>query len=367
MADSVSREVWFLRQVERQQYSSDFVQNLTQLNNTMTSVSKYLIGMQQGIDDLNRDIFEVINDFIEEMIIIFTGGEPGADSGFRWTDLHYIIRNIGKILGFGSFFNGELDLLGWAADFFDVVIGDNVFGAIADRINAFIADLLQGISGATGGLVDLTGWLGGVKSDVVTLQDVAITEVTTGLSSASGPYDVMTFPRMMMVPDQDGNHPAYTPGKRALDFYFVRIDRPMDFTRFKIIMGGDTAWFDIDAAYLGIYKVNPDYSMERIWMSGNLDPVLGGTRKEYSVSMGQVFHFTQGQVLALCQLQIAPGLAQTPRTLSCLYKTPIIDADGSFPGITGGYLSNMGTMPLTTSVSALTRDDGKIGWLAIAP
>lgn len=76
----MSREVWFLRQVENQKYSDDFVQNITQLNKTMSSVSKYLISMQKGIDDLNRDIFEVIGDFVDELVILFTGG-TGMDFG----------------------------------------------------------------------------------------------------------------------------------------------------------------------------------------------------------------------------------------------------------------------------------------------
>lgn len=354
-----------LRQIDSQKYPKDLVGNISALNHSVDTLAQFQMVMQKGIDDANKDIIQKIQDFIEEMIILFTGGADALD--FDWGDLGIIIQNIGKILGFGSFFNGELNLIEWAADFFDVVIGDNVIGAIWDGINEFIADLLQAISGATGGMVDLTGWLNGVKGDVVTLQDVAITEVTTGLSGASGPYDVMTFPRMMMVPDQDGNHPAYTPGKRVIDFYFIRIDRPADYSRFKVIMGGETAWFDIDDARLGLYKVNPDGTMNRVWMSGNLDAVLGGQRKEYSVSMGQVFHFEQGQVLALAQLQIAPGLAQTPRQISCLYKTPFEDAPGAFPGITGGYISNQSTMPLNTSISSLVRDDGKIGWMAIAP
>ncbi|OOL31848.1 hypothetical protein GQ85_10965 [Rhodococcus rhodochrous] len=236
------------------------------------------------------------------------------------------------------------------------------------QVNNFIADLVQGLKGATGGLVDLTGFIKGTRDDLDSLSAIAVTDVVTDLAGASGAGDVATFPRMLMVPDQDGNHPAYTPGKSTMDLYFVRADRTADFTRMKVIMGGDTAWFDIDHAYLGLYRANPTTGVLTLeWGSADLDAVLGGTRKEYSVGMGKVVHVQQGEVLALAQLQIAPGLAQTPRQISCLYKSPVVSVAGAFPPITGGYRTGRSTLPATIAIADLTEDDNKIGWLALAP
>ncbi|WP_395705001.1 hypothetical protein [Rhodococcus ruber] len=237
-----------------------------------------------------------------------------------------------------------------------------------DQVNNFIADLVQGLKGATGGLVDLTGFIKGTRDDLDSLSAIAVTDVVTDLSGASGAGDVATFPRMLMVPDKDGNHPAYTPGKSVMDVYFVRADRTADFTRMKVIMGGDTAWFDIDDARLGLYRANPNTGELTLeWGSGNLDAVLGGTRKEYAVGMGKIVHVQQGEVLALAQLQIAPGLAQTPRQISCLNKSPVVSVAGAFPPITGGYRTGRSTLPTTINIADLTEDDRKIGWLALAP
>lgn len=99
MAESTSREVFFLKQVADQKYNKDFAVSMVQMQKTITSLSKYLIVSQKAIDDLNRDIIEVIRDLIEEIIIIFNGGDL-SDLDFEWGDLYYVFRAIGMFFGF---------------------------------------------------------------------------------------------------------------------------------------------------------------------------------------------------------------------------------------------------------------------------
>ena len=99
MAESTSREVFFLKQVADQKYNKDFAVSMVQMQKTITSMSKYLIVSQKAIDDLNRDIIEVIRDLIEEIIIIFNGGDL-SDLDFEWGDLYYVFRAIGMFFGF---------------------------------------------------------------------------------------------------------------------------------------------------------------------------------------------------------------------------------------------------------------------------
>lgn len=269
--------------------------------------------------------------------------------------------------------DGNLDLHGWAEEVKKKLVQNllggffNVVEAVIDWINKMIAALLDGLDGITGGIFDLDVLADRFRG-TEQRADKSLIDVTTTLSGASGAGDIATFPRMLMVPDSDGNHPAYAPGKSVVDVYFLRADRGGDFTRFKVVMGGDTALFDIDAAYLGLYRANPvTNTLILEWSSPNLKSVLGNTRREYSVGMGKIVTVAQGEVLALAQLQIAPGMAQTPRRVSCLRKSPMGTTPGAFPPITGGYLTNRSSMPESIAMSSLTEDDNKIGWFALAP
>lgn len=99
MAESQSREVYFLNQVANQKYPKDFSANLVSLNRTVAQIGKYLIVSQQAIDDLNRDVVQIVQDLIEEMIIIFNGGDL-LNLDFDWGDLKYVLQAVGSFFGF---------------------------------------------------------------------------------------------------------------------------------------------------------------------------------------------------------------------------------------------------------------------------
>lgn len=149
MADSQSREVFFLKQISNQDYSEDFAQNMVQVNTTIKALSKYLISMQKGIDDLNRDIIEVIQDFIDEVIIFFGGG-AGGDSGFEFGDLKYIFQAIGGLFGFEN------------------LSGNNKPGAANNFFTNFLKPL-EGFNNAIRGFFDI---LFGFLEDVPIIGDV---------------------------------------------------------------------------------------------------------------------------------------------------------------------------------------------------
>lgn len=212
MAENVSREVWFLRQVERQEYSKDFVQNLTQLNNTMTSVSKYLIGMQKGIDDLDRDFLEVIQDFIEEIIIIFGGGD-GGDSGFLWGDLKYIFQALGGLFGLGS---GVAAVPAAMASFlFSTFLAP--LGAFASAVGGIAASAIGVVMGGFASVVDAI--FGTVNNDYVSDLEI-INDHSQTIGQMRAELDQLTIHGAARVLTGDGYFYA-TPGTVKADVIMI--------------------------------------------------------------------------------------------------------------------------------------------------
>jgi hypothetical protein len=289
--------------------------------------------------------------------------------------------------------------------FLGTVLGGflNVASNVANGINQFISDLLVALRGATGGLIDLTGWLDDVDTTATTaavqvadLSEIAVTSVTTPIWVSTGGGDIATFPRMLMQPvasgisvsgttggsDGTGFHshsfaassgitfqnPYYKPGKRVLDLFFIRCDRRTDLTRFKCIMGGD-GLFGIDDMFLMLYGVDPTTNvLSKLWDSGDISSTIGGNaRKQVNLDMGVLLEAQPGHVFAAGQLQIAPGGVQQTRTIAGLMQTNIQQAAGEWPTSPGAYLANQSTAPATINMSALTFVDDKVGWFALAP
>lgn len=167
-----SKEIYFLNQVSNQKYNKDFAVSMVQLQNTVKSLSKYLIVMQQGIDDLNRDLVEVVRDLIEELIVIFNGGDLSA-LDFEWGDLYYVLKAIGAFFGFPSWSSGSA----WtpaqmAQNFFDNFLSDFLEGISAsfeelkhafqgtysgsDTALGVIQGIVNGLKGGLTGLIDFS-------------------------------------------------------------------------------------------------------------------------------------------------------------------------------------------------------------------
>lgn len=142
-----SQKVRALRSIDSSKYNKDFVGNLQGLNYGTDYMSKYLRVMQKGIDDANKNIFQKIQDFISDLIVIFGGGGTG-DSGFDWGDLGYIIEAIGALFGFQGV-SGPVNLLDAAGHLLTNFLQPlTAFGdAINGFINSFISFLISLVDG----------------------------------------------------------------------------------------------------------------------------------------------------------------------------------------------------------------------------
>jgi hypothetical protein len=130
-----------LRSIDSAKYNKDFVQNIQSLNYATDFMADYMTVMQTGIDNANKDIIQKIQDFIEDLIIIFGGGDTG-DSGFNWGDLKYIIQAIGALFGFGG--SGPVNLLDAAGHLLTNFGGAAINGFI-DGFVSFLIGLVEGI------------------------------------------------------------------------------------------------------------------------------------------------------------------------------------------------------------------------------
>lgn len=175
-----------IRKVGTTDYNKDFVRNITDLNASTQYIADYMIVMQGGIDDANKDILHKIQDFINDVIIIFGGGDYG-DSGFDFGDLGYILQAIGALFGFsgisgpinpsdsaGNFLTGFLAPLG--------IFGDIINGFI-QAVFSFFAGLLSSVpivgSTLSAIVTNTASGINGIQSTATTANSTANTANTT--------------------------------------------------------------------------------------------------------------------------------------------------------------------------------------------
>ncbi|AHN84043.1 minor tail protein [Mycobacterium phage Hawkeye] len=111
-----SKEARALRSIQSKNYpdtNKDFVKNMQRLNSSVDYISSYMIVMQKGIDDANKNFIEQIQSFINDLIVLFAGGEP---TGIEFGDLKYIIQGLGALFGLNGPF--PLSLIEAAEHFF---------------------------------------------------------------------------------------------------------------------------------------------------------------------------------------------------------------------------------------------------------
>ncbi|WPH57977.1 minor tail protein [Gordonia phage LuckyLeo] len=126
--DYESKQVRALRGISTrsEKPNKDLETNIRNLNNSVRYMSSMMGIMQEGIDDANRDIFQQFGDAIQDLMIIFNIGGGGDTLNLDWGDLGVVLKNISSIFRF-DFFNLDLpdiDILGWAQDFWDNTFGN---------------------------------------------------------------------------------------------------------------------------------------------------------------------------------------------------------------------------------------------------
>lgn len=364
MADTMSREVWFLNQVSKQKYSDDFVQNLTQLNGTMTSVSKYLISMQQGIDDLNRDIFEIIGDFVDEMIILFTGG-TGMDFGLG--ALKPFFDNLKNIFGINNLMEAitENPIVRW--------------------INNMVAGLLDGLNGITGGLFNLDALaarLRGTEQKAIIADDIAnqaldgnnaltpvvqqtVTDVITISAPFANSYETMvpgqqvSFPQVLLgatvqnmiagtaggsstleqviaIPDSQisdvfinyTRQPRYHPPANSMESAYILSN---------YAVGRSTVTFAVEAVsgtpcplYVYISRMLPNGDLQIEWISENQSLSMSGGRAEKTLVLPGIeeIPFDIGEYMIVSIHQFGSG---SIRPIMGIERSQINRASDLFP------------------------------------
>ncbi|WP_238780452.1 hypothetical protein [Prescottella equi] len=251
----------------------------------------------------------------------------------------------------------------------------SLYGQVNDRYNGvklFGSDfnLLGNQVRAHNQLIETQG------EQIADLEDFVGTGTTTPIWSSTGGYDLVSFPDSMMnrVRYFDGNAyalseiPAFSQAKRTLDLAFVRggRDTPTPLEVVRIITGADTGIFDIDAWYVGIYVYDqPNNRMQLLWNSGNLLNVLTGQRMRYHLSTNMTQSAANDQLLAVATLQIAPGLAQRPRGIGCIFQTGISEQAGTVPLARHAYINNVDALPMTIGMNSMNYDNSKIMWAAV--
>ncbi|UVT31193.1 minor tail protein [Gordonia phage OtterstedtS21] len=126
--DYESKQVRALRGISTrsEKPNKDLETNIRNLNNSVRYMSSMMGIMQEGIDDANRDILQQFSDAIQDLMIIFNIGGGGDTLNLDWGDMGVVLKNISSIFRF-DLFNLDLpdiDILGWAQDFWDNTFGN---------------------------------------------------------------------------------------------------------------------------------------------------------------------------------------------------------------------------------------------------
>lgn len=73
---------------------------LSQLTGDISYMSAYMRKMQKGIDDANQNFVQQFQSLINDMAVIFGGGQ--GDTGFEWGDFGNLLQMVGALFGFDA-------------------------------------------------------------------------------------------------------------------------------------------------------------------------------------------------------------------------------------------------------------------------
>ena len=178
MTTPESQEIRALRTIagRRKGPPKQFMQQLNDLNHSVDFMAEYLIIMQKGIDDASKDVIQKIQDAIDELIILFSGGGESFD--WDWGDFTVVVDNLAAILGIPDFTN-PVDLEAWANDFINDIVENPLAAVVIDFINNMVADLLDAIDGATGSIFNLDD----LADSLRLTEDTAVIANTTAVTA----------------------------------------------------------------------------------------------------------------------------------------------------------------------------------------
>ena len=184
-----SKEARTLKAIQSKNYpdtNKDFVKNISRLNSSVDYISSYMNVMQKGIDDANKNIIEQLQGILQDIWVLFAGGEP---TGFDIGDVKYIFMALGALFGFSGrpfpynvfdmvthLFDNFLSLIPQFTD----VIFDTIFawadalgvdpeftGILRDAYDKAIEalnkgnNIIEALAGFGGGIADMMGGIAG--------------------------------------------------------------------------------------------------------------------------------------------------------------------------------------------------------------
>lgn len=127
--EEASAQIRALQKINAKRAPKAFTDNIQKLNYDTEYMAKYLVVMQKGIDDGNKNIFEKVGDLIENLIIIFTGGGDIGEmfQGLKDAFIHAMqnIPIIGDLIEiFTGIEDGNMQDLGtWVGNLLDMLFG----------------------------------------------------------------------------------------------------------------------------------------------------------------------------------------------------------------------------------------------------
>lgn len=417
-----SPKVLALRSIDSKKYNQDFTSNLQGLNRATDYMGQYMISMQKGIDDANKNIIQKIQDFIADLIIIFGGG---SGTNFDFGDLGYIVQALGALFGFQGL-SGPANLVDAAVHFFTNFLGGtSIFG---DVINGFIkavfeffAGLLSNVPIVGSTLADIvTNLAGGINSTTLTANNAAtgVTNVTnsvvtiaTTINATTGvpynespnPFEDCSFPvsDLIMVPaytiaastgtangaasstgftNSGVNHnhtiasvshnhssPALTPAftnplitmvNQRVYFIAIRSLQNRPYSTIGFITNGGTAMTNFFAKIL---KVNPsDGSTTLVYDCGDVKgSLIGGSGIFHQrVQLPQDI-IVQAQDNNYLAIMANGGTMCQIGAMAIPNVTP---PSGVFPAVITGYRDGQATIPATNTAAQITNTLGQKVW-----
>lgn len=268
--------------------------------------------------------------------------------------------------------------------FYNTTLGGFVsaIAAIVGGINQFIADLLLGIKGVTGGLIDLTGYFNDEAALLRTKPGVHEIPIHSPLWQTMSRDEEPTFPRANLnfgsAPGTasgggSGNAhthdlsrvPDYQPagnGNDCLEIGFIRIAKDATVDGVGLITGDSATFLGIQSAYVALFKQDPG--------TGNLtnvDTAFSAIDRKSSLTSKlteSVFTLTtpiqvyQDEVYGVGVLQNTT-LLQTP---GALVRTSLVRMNrsgaGLYPRLPYCYVGpGLDTVPATIAESSLRYDE----------
>ncbi|QZD97735.1 hypothetical protein SEA_VINE_26 [Gordonia phage Vine] len=189
---------------------------------------------------------------------------------------------------------------------------------------------------------------------------------TTGnVSGSSG----STAPAVNAVPG------AYSPARQTgsstspVDYTPLVVDRQGKVMKLRWRAGSDDSLFGIDAYYMALCIYNPNNgNIEKAFDSGNIADGVGGTSSltDVYIDLSTLNQFVvPGQILFIAHQQIAPGLAQSTRSIGAKPQFGGAARPGSLIDSWYYRTGNLGSIPSSVSLASLSRRNDCIPWYGV--